>query len=192
MQELHRTLYRTLVDRGWYVNHSFTRQTVMLVIAGILGVASIGLGAVFGLFVGMSFFFAAIIMGIFAFFMPKPTADGIHMKKRVLGFKEFMHTAERYRAQWHEEEQMFTNYLPYAIAFDDVQRWAKTFEGVHTAQPDWYESNLPFNVAIFSTQFSGIQSALTIATAPKAPSGGGSGGGGFSGGGFGGGGGGSW
>ncbi len=193
MQALRRSIFDALVERGWYVKKSFFRSHAMLLFAGILGVLSVFTGAFFGLFVNMSFFFAALVVGIFAWFMPKPTRRGVELKRRVLGFKLFMHTAERYRSKWHEEENMFTRLLPYAIAFDDVNAWAKTFSGIEQKSPDWYISSQPFSVALFYVQFSSLQKAMTVATAPGTPSsGGGAGGGGFSGGGFGGGGGGSW
>jgi hypothetical protein len=79
--------------------------------------------------------------------------------------------------------------LPYAIAFNDVKKWAKTFEGVYQKQPDWYSGNVALVAIASSGRFDAVSSAIKSATLPGSS---GSGGGGHSGGGFGGGGGGSW
>ena len=76
-------------------------------------------------------------------------------------------------------------------AGDDI--WVKQFEGVLTAAPAWYGSDLSsWNANSFGSRMAGFQSAATrtLGSAPGSSSGGG--GGGSVGGGGGGGGGGSW
>jgi len=195
MEAFHRALFAELTDRGWYVKRSFFRRWAFLALAGVMGMLSIAVSDLFGTFIALSFFFVALIIAVFAWFMPQPTKVGARMRHRVAGFCRFMHTAERYREKWHEEERMFTRLLPYAIAFDDVKRWVKTFDGIEQVAPEWYLSNAAFTASIFGTTFDELSQSFTIATAPVAPGGsGGSGfsGGGSSGGGYGGGGGGSW
>ena len=91
---------------------------------------------------------------------------------------------------------MFSEYLPYAIVFGAVDRWAKAFEGLGAQPTDlgWYVGTQPFIYADFSHAVNDF-STVTAGSLTSTPAGSGSsgfGGGGFSGGGFGGGGGSSW
>jgi len=96
------------------------------------------------------------------------------------------------------DKQLFSKFLPYAIALDVTKNWAKAFEGVYQEKPDWYVPHGGigvFHPYMFSTAVSSMAANVGSAmfSAPRGSgSGGGGFGGGFSGGGFGGGGGGSW
>ena len=131
------------------------------------------------------------------------TAEGRAVCDQVEGFKTYLATAEADQLRFEEGEDIFSKYLPWAIAFELADRWAKVCADLVAMgrlpdmTPYWYVGN--YHLAAFNTAF--ITSSLTSAATP-APSagsggsgfGGGSsfGGGGFSGGGGGGGGGGSW
>ncbi len=119
----------------------------------------------------------------------------------ILGFREFMSRAERDRLERMKDKDLFSKFLPYAIALDIVDNWAKAFEGIYQEPPDWFTSPAGFRTFhpyTFSRSISAATSSLGSAmfSAPRGSgiSGGGGGfsGGGSSGGGFGGGGGGSW
>jgi len=107
-----------------------------------------------------------------------------------------MNTAEKYRQQFAEKAEIFTQLLPYAIVFGVVDRWAKAFEGIDTsgASNGWYVGNAPFQAALLSSSLQSMNNNISSAISASPPSSGsGSGfGGGSSGGGGGGGGGGSW
>jgi uncharacterized membrane protein len=131
--------------------------------------------------------------------MPAKTRAGTSAYMDILGFQEFMSRAEKDRLERMGDKDLFSRFLPYAIALDVVDNWAKAFEGIYQEPPQWYTSHaggMTFNPHIFSRSISSATSSIGSAmySAPRGSgiSGGGSGGGGFSGGGFGGGGGGSW
>jgi uncharacterized membrane protein YgcG len=125
------------------------------------------------------------------------------MCDQVEGFRKYLATAEADQLRFEEGEDIFSKYLPWAIAFNLADRWAKVCADLVAmgrlpdVVPYWYVGY--YHLGAFNTAF--ITSSLTSAASP-APSagssgtgfGGGSsfGGGGFSGGGGGGGGGGSW
>ena len=108
-----------------------------------------------------------------------------------------MLTAEKDRQKFAEKEGIFSAYLPYAIVFGIVDRWANAFRGLDARAAGiaaWYVGTTPFNAASFSSDLQSFSSSLSLSVA-STPGGSGSsgfGGGGFSGGGGGGGGGGSW
>ena len=190
--ELRKIVQQWVVQEGYYVEHSFARQGAVIIGGFILcGLSVVIVPTFFGLFSIVCGVVSGIGIMILGFLMPSLTPEGLEVKRKILGFKEFMHTAERYRSAWHEKENIFADYLPYAIAFDDVQKWAKTFEGVSQAAPDWYTGHMPLMVLASSGEFNSITSSIRSATSTPNSTGA-SGGGGSSGGGFGGGGGGSW
>lgn len=136
--------------------------------------------------------------------MPRRTARGSAMLTRTLGFREFVAQAEGDRMAFAEAEQLFVEYLPYAVVFGCVERWAQVFEdiGVDVGQAvgGFYYGPGPFHLMAFSAGMNDFSSSMGTAVTAAPPStgsggfssGGFGGGGGFSGGGMGGGGGGSW
>jgi len=148
---------------------------------------------------------AGILTGIpvlaFAKSMPAKTRAGASAYMDILGFQEFMNRAEKDRLERMGDKDLFSKFLPYAIALDVADNWAKAFEGIYQEPPDWYVSPggfRTFSPYAFTHSLNSVTSDLSSAmfSAPRGSSGGGSGGGfgggGSSGGGFGGGGGGSW
>lgn len=137
----------------------------------------------------------------FAKAMPAKTKLGASVYMDILGFQEFLNRAEKDRLEKMGDKDLFSKFLPYAIALDVADNWAKAFEGIYQDPPQWYVSPggfrtfSPYN---FSHSISSMTSDLSSAmfSAPRSSGVGGgsgfSGGGGSSGGGFGGGGGGSW
>jgi uncharacterized membrane protein len=146
---------------------------------------------------------AGILTGIpvlaFAKFMPAKTRAGASAYMDVLGFQEFMNRAEKDRLERMGDMSLFSKFLPYAIALDVADNWAKAFEEIYQDPPDWYVSPVGFRTFspyAFTHSLNSVTSNLGSAmfSAPRSSGGGGGGfgGGGSSGGGFGGGGGGSW
>lgn len=140
-----------------------------------------------------------IIVFVFGWFMPRKTEKGVIAHEHAEGFREYLKTAEKYRLQWQEKENIFEKFLPYAMVFGVVGKWAKAFEGMTLPQPDWYHGQAfsagVFNAAMFESAFNSINTSMNsavLSSPSRSGSGSGFGGGGFSGGGGGGGGGGSW
>ncbi|MFH1711953.1 MAG: DUF2207 domain-containing protein [Patescibacteria group bacterium] len=197
MQKVTSGIRKKLEKDGYYTKSGFILRAILFALTGIMGYFSIFFGIAMGAVTGVAFFIATVVVAVFAFLMPKMTVKGVKLLRQVLGFKLFMHTAERYRSEWQEKDNIFADYLPYAIAFHDVDRWAKTFEGLEQKNPDWYDSRMPFtNTAVFASNLTSVTNSFSAAASPQrtGASTGSSGlsGGGFSGGGFGGGGTGSW
>ncbi|HEY2598301.1 MAG TPA: DUF2207 domain-containing protein [Candidatus Dormibacteraeota bacterium] len=166
-----------------------------LVLAGFA--ATVGLGLAFGWgLVGLAIVITGIALAATFPFMPQRTAAGRSLLQHTLGFRLYMTTAEKYRQQFAEKAQIFTQLLPYAIVFGCVTQWAKAFEGIDTAAANsgWYVGNAPFQAAFLASSLESMNANISSAITYVPPSSGSSSGfsGGFSGGGGGGGGGGSW
>jgi uncharacterized membrane protein len=122
------------------------------------------------------------------------TAGGRDQMLHALGFRLYMNTAEKYRQQFAEKAEIFTQLLPYAIVFGCVTRWAKAFAGLDTSRTaPWYIGTAPFQAGLIAANLETLNTQISSAITPVSSRGSSSGfSGGSSGGGGGGGGGGSW
>jgi len=204
LELLKNTLYKELVRKRYFLSSPEKVRNVYL-IAGIISVVIAPFVFAFLTTFGGKGMFAGILTGLpvlaFSRVMPAKTKAGAFAYMDILGFQEFMNRAEKDRLERMGEKDLFSKFLPYAIALDVADNWAKAFEGIYQEQPEWYVSHgrfKTFSPYTFSRSFNSVTSSLSSAmfSSPRGSgvggSGGFSGGGGSSGGGFGGGGGGSW
>lgn len=208
-------LYEAVVEARWFVGSPETNRTTVVAIAvattciaifaaAILATVGLGLLLIPLLMVG------ALIVVASRWTAGRTAAGGAALSQ-TLGFKQYLETAEADQLRWEEGEDIFSRYLPYAIAFDCADRWAGVFadlvaRGEPVPVPSWYVGVGTQPQDFFTTQglsslmgsFDTVSASLGGAVAASTVgSGGGSGfsGGGFSGGGgggVGGGGGGTW
>ena len=167
---------------------------IVLVVAGGFLADWLGTGFGWGL-VGVAVALLGIVLIATFKLMSVRTAAGRDLMQHTLGFRLYMNTAEKYRQQFAEKAEIFTQLLPYAIVFGCVTRWAKAFEGIDTSRSaSWYVGAQPFQAALLASNLESMYSSIStaVASTPGGSGGSGFGGGGFSGGGGGGGGGGSW
>ena len=165
-----------------------------IILTNILGLNPILL--ISGIIMAVSLLISGIIGIIFAHFMPALTKKGAEAKWESLGFKEYLHTAERFRIG-EETLETFSLFLPYAMVFGVEKQWAKRFTDFEYKQQGWYypaaiysgSGRAPANFSEFSSGFSSFSSAIASSFSP--PGGSGAGGAGGAGGGGGGGGGGA-
>ena len=194
-------LYSQSMENGFFARNPETTTTISRV-AGI-AVAVIGAGLVYGAgklfgggFIGVPVIAAGLAIFFLAPAMPRRTGRGRVMYRRSLGFRKFMVTAETERQKFAENANIFHDYLPYAIVYSCVERWAKVFKdlGIDPGEPYYYVGRGPFVAAAFAENVASFSSSIssTMASTPGGSGGSGFGGGGSSGGGGGGGGGGSW
>ena len=213
MSDLKNEFYKTLAkvkkqlytqvtskDRFFPLNPETMRTTHA--IAGLV-LAGIGIGAIVALgtylgagIIGLPIVLGGLLLLLLSRAMSRRTGRGREVYRRMLGFREFMTVAETDRQRFNEEAGLFQEYLPYAIVFGCVDKWAKVFEdlGINPGTTGWYVSTHAFAPLAFSRNLESFSSSMSsaIASTPGGSGGSGFGGGGFSGGGGGGGGGGSW
>ncbi|MBP9989341.1 MAG: DUF2207 domain-containing protein [Ruminococcus sp.] len=152
-----------------------------------------------------AFLFTAIEY-FFMLIMKTLTETGVKWKGEVIGFRDFIKTAELDKLEMlvNENPSYFYNILPYAYALGLTDKWARQFEKIAVQPPVWYNHGYygdTFSTVIFLNSFNRNINNVSknMITPPRTSSSGFSGsgggfsvGGGFSGGGFGGGGSGSW
>lgn len=195
-------LYEESVKRQKFFPHN--PDTVRTIAQGsgvVIALAGGGLTYLLGTFagagiIGLPVIALGVLVLLLAHLMPRRTAAGRVMYRRCLGFQLFMVTAERERQRLAEEQNIFHEYLPYAIVYGCVDKWAKALEGLglEGRETYWYSGPHGFVPLAFAASVSDFSSSVStvMASTPGGSGGSGFGGGGSSGGGGGGGGGGSW
>lgn len=193
-------LYGDALARGWFPRNPETVRVwwrwAALLLAG-LGVAiTIYLGRRLGAgLLGLPVIIGGFMLAILSRALPRRTAAGREAMRRVLGFARYIKTAETRQQAFAERANIFTSYLPYAIVFKCVDRWARAFSDIdlQAATAGWYVGGTQFDPGGFSSTLGNFSSSVST-TLASTPGGSGSSGfsGGSSGGGGGGGGGGSW
>ncbi|MGL5330065.1 MAG: DUF2207 family protein [Peptostreptococcaceae bacterium] len=145
--------------------------------------------------IGVSF-----ICMIMSGFIPRRSEYGREILEQIIGFRNFVESAEKDRLELllEEDPEYFYNTLPYAQVLGITKTWTKKFEGLTMQKPTFYETYYPMNnlymMNHIMNDMNKLNSSMTKGKddGSSGGSGGGFSGGGFSGGGSGGGGGSSW
>lgn len=196
-------LYEQMMNYKYFRKNPKNVRAAYYTIGGLMMGVAFPLAS-FGRFdIVIGIFISGILFMLFAGTMPKRTRKGADDLWHILGLKEFINVAEKYRIQWQEKENIFEELLPYAMVFGIADKWAETFKDIYKQPPEWYESTSGkvFNSMMLYNALNSFQSSSKsiLRSAPSqsgsyrsSGSSGFSSGGGFSGGGFGGGSVGSW
>lgn len=195
-------IYDDAMKRKWFATKPETARGMWVIVGVAMIVLGVGLSCFAALFIARGLFFLGLIpAGLFMLIVSRSmahrTAAGSEMLRRVLGFRLYIETAEKHRQEFNEKENIFARYLPFAIVFGSVGKWAKAFEGLEdqaaASTSSWYTGTRPFQAMVFSSSLQNFSSSVGSTLSSTRSSSGGSGfSGGSSGGGGGGGGGGSW
>ncbi len=205
LARVRKQLYADMVGQGWYRQSPQTTRQAAVGLAILLLLASVGVTALlaatthYGL-IGVGLVVAAIVLLIVAPRFPARTGKGSAALARIQGFRLYVATAEKEQIRFQEREQIFSEYMPYAIVFGLAERWAAIFSDIGAVNPDgsgglyWYSGPPGWNMGLFAGSVSAFTGTTGASLSSTPPSASGSSGfsGGFSGGGAGGGGGGSW
>jgi len=208
LAQVQRQLYNDMVAQGWYrQSPERTRLVARLVAVGVL-VGAVLLTVLLALFTGAALLGVGLVLGAVALLVvagrfPARTGKGSAALARVQGFRLYIATAEAEQLKFGERENVFSEFLPYAIVFGLTGRWARVFASLGDAPAEglyWYGGPSVFSmshfgrsIGAFTTTTAGIIATTASASGTPGSSGlSGFSGGGFSGGGAGGGGGGSW
>ncbi len=203
VQAIQRELYQAVTEVGWFKGNPQTTRGVRVGLGMVVVAVAFVIGAWLQvLAVAIPVALIGLTVAMSSRWAPVRSAVGSAMTSQTLGFKQYLETAEADQIRWEEGQDIFSRYLPYAIAFGCADRWAKVFaelaaRGVQMEQPGWYMGpyGYAYGAAWGAGGFDSIIGTLdgfssSAASAMTAATAGSSGGSGFSGGGFGGGGGG--
>ncbi|MBN2096317.1 DUF2207 domain-containing protein [Candidatus Peregrinibacteria bacterium] len=191
-------LFDSLVAKGFFPKSPQKTRNKYLIKGFVVLFAGFLFQALEGVFLGtafsMVFFWNGIFSIIFAHHMPAKSKEGTLAREHILGFKDYLLTAEKDRLKFQEKENIFYEFLPYAMTLQIADKWSKAFKDIYNQPPNWYEGHAGvFNTTAFVRNLGTVSGSMGSALASRPGGSGGSGfSGGSSGGGFGGGGGGSW
>lgn len=198
------TLYDGLVSKRYFLRSPEKVRKLYMTAGVVIALAGFFMATMLAPFLQWRGIVAAVLSSLpvlaFSRAMPAKTRTGVLTYVDIMGFREFLNRAEKDRIERIGDKDLFSRFLPYAIALDVTDNWSKAFEGIYQNSPEWYTSTWAgrtFSPSLFSNSISSMTSSIgsAVFSAPRGSgigSGGASGGGGFSGGGGGGGGGGSW
>ncbi len=199
LAEAQKDLYADAMRRKWFTRNPDTARDWAQGAGVVIALAGGGLVYVLGLVGWAVAAVPVVLVGVLVFLgsplMSKRTAAGSEALRRTLGFRLYIETAEKRRQEFNEKANIFAEYLPYAIVFGSVEKWARAFRDIDTAPSvqSWYTGAAIFSAADFSRNLESFSSSVSSVITSTPGSSGGSGfSGGSSGGGGGGGGGGSW
>ncbi len=210
MAKVQAQMYKNVTALGWFRGNPQTARASW----GVAGFFILAAGVALTWMVGKAGPWALIplpiaLVGIMVIVTirnaPARKAEGTRVLAQARGFELFLSTADGNKLRFEEGRDIFSMYLPFAIAFGVADKWSAVFEklaaqGKVLAEPTWYGGYTYGTFWAMQHNFgSQMNSFVSLAgsaiSAPTPGSSGGSGfggGGGFSGGGGGGGGGGGW
>jgi uncharacterized protein (TIGR04222 family) len=201
LKKVEDALYDDAVAQGWFARRPDRTRILWRVLGVLAVVGSVVIAVLAAVFthaglVPLPLVVGSVVLLAAAGRMPRRTSKGTGTLRRVQGFRRFIEESEKERARFAERQNLFSEYLPYAIVFGATEKWARAFAGIDGRLPEttWYSGPNYFTVHSFSDSMHGFSTTTsgTIASTPSGSGSSGFGGGGFSGGGGGGGGGGSW
>lgn len=200
-------LYDDVTAHGWFRGNPSSIRTrwalagVGILVLGVLLTVLLAAVSSWGL-LGLAVVLVGVVVLVTTRTAPARTADGTAVLVQAQGFRRYLATAEADQIRFEEGQDVFSRYLPYAIAFGLTERWARVVadavaQGRPVAEPTWYHGTTAWPALWVGGGIVDDLSAFTHVaeaslTAPTPGSSGSSGSGGFSGGGVGGGGGGTW
>jgi hypothetical protein len=185
-------MYSEVTRRGWFrkspeqVRRRWTTLGKLVMGGGL--VSGLGLGLLSaetdrvgglslvipsGIVLGVGLLVAGGIIWSLGQRMAARTAAGSAVLAQSLAFKQYLVTAEAHQIRFEEAQDIFSRYLPYAIVFGVVDRWAATFSQVAEAataagqsidMPGWYTFSGSGDFGNFGGIASGVDSFDTMAS----------------------------
>jgi hypothetical protein len=203
-------IYADAMERRWFAARPDHVRLGVGVVGFLLTAAAVGVVVLLAAFTELALLGVPLVVGglavlLFSGRFPRRTPVGTGLYRRSRGFQRFIDDSEAPRARFAEQQNIFSEYLPYAIVLGSADRWAKTFAPLGAAAVTagtvgatgalWYVGAGPFlpgRLTDATERFAASASTTLQSTPPSSSGSSGFSGGGFSGGGGGGGGGGSW
>ncbi|MCG5216968.1 DUF2207 domain-containing protein [Streptosporangium sp. KLBMP 9127] len=153
-------LYHDVVTQGWFARRPDTVRTrwttagVVLTVTGVLATVALAWLTTYGL-LGLAVIIAGAALSVGGQYMPAKTAKGAAALAHTLGFREYLAGGELDQVPEAQRVELFSRYLPYAVVFDNVDRWARVVASVNGngRQVDhlyWYHGPAEWDLSKFA------------------------------------------
>lgn len=123
-------LYRDMVRLGWFARPPDQVRGLWTTVGMAVTAAGVLITGVLAAFTGFAFTgLAAVIVGAAftagAQYMPAKTRLGSSVYAHTMGFRAYLFSERAAQTPTDRRVTFFSRYLPYAVIFDDVERWAE-------------------------------------------------------------------
>ncbi|MEV7966577.1 DUF2207 domain-containing protein [Sphaerisporangium sp. NPDC088356] len=153
-------LYRDVVAQGWFarrpdsVRTRWTTIGVILTGLGVLATVLLAWFTTYGL-IGLALIIAGAALAVGGQYMPAKTSRGASALAHTLGFRDYLASGEIGEAPQAQRIELFSRYLPYAVVFDNVDRWARVVaslngNGGQTDHLYWYNGPAEWDLSKFA------------------------------------------
>jgi hypothetical protein len=160
LARVRRALYEDVVREGWFARRPDAERTrwttagMILTAVGVVGTVLLALFTELAL-IGLAVIIAGAALTLGGQHMPAKTARGATVLAHTIGFRAYLYRGEAEDVPEEQRLSVFSRYLPYAVVFDAVPRWAKTVEdaGVREKGADnlyWYEGPAEWDLSKFA------------------------------------------
>ncbi|WP_230883448.1 DUF2207 domain-containing protein [Planomonospora sp. ID82291] len=159
--KVRQALYHDVVTQGWFARRPDTVRTrwttlgVALTLGGVLATVALAWFTTYGL-LGLALIIAGAALAVGGQYMPAKTAKGAAALAHTLGFREYLSSAELGAdVPAAQRVELFSRYLPYAVIFDCVDRWARvvssvTGDGQQADNLYWYHGPAEWDLSKFA------------------------------------------
>ncbi len=154
-------LYEDVVREGWFARRPDSERTrwtttgSVLAGIGVIGTVSLALSTDLAL-IGLALIIAGAALAAGGRHMPAKTTRGATVLAHTLGFRAHLYRGEAPDAPAGDRVALFSRYLPYAVVFDSVPRWAATVADVGSGNGEpadnlyWYEGPAEWDLSNFA------------------------------------------
>ncbi|GAA2886455.1 DUF2207 domain-containing protein [Streptosporangium fragile] len=154
-------LYRDVVTQGWFARRPDTVRTrwttagMVLTAAGVLATVALAWFTTYGL-IGLALIIAGAALAVGGQYMPAKTVKGSTALAHTLGFREYLAQGDiGTDVPAAQRVELFSRYLPYAVIFDSVDRWARvvssvTGDGQQADNLYWYHGPAEWDLSRFA------------------------------------------
>jgi hypothetical protein len=153
-------LYEDVVRQGWFTRRPDSERTrwttTGTVLAGLGLIGTVGLALYTNLaLIGLALVIAGAALAIGGQYMPAKTTHGATVLAHTLGFRAHLYRGEAPDGPSDDRVALFSRYLPYAVVFDSVSRWAGTVadvggDGEQADNLYWYEGPAEWDLSNFA------------------------------------------
>jgi hypothetical protein len=153
-------LYEDVVRQGWFTRRPDSERTrwtttgTVLAGLGLIGTIVLALYTDLAL-IGLALIIAGAALAIGGQYMPAKTTRGATVLAHTLGFRAYLYRGEAPEGPAGDRVALFSRYLPYAVVFDSVARWAGTVADVGSDEERadnlyWYEGPAEWDLSDFA------------------------------------------
>ncbi|TDC02970.1 DUF2207 domain-containing protein [Actinomadura bangladeshensis] len=164
LAQVRSAMYDDVVKQGWFarrpdtVRSRWTVAGILVTLLGIAGTVALALTTEWAL-AGLALIIAGAALAYGGQYMPAKTARGATVLAHTIGFRAFLERGavpdDGEAVASRQRIALFSRFLPYAVVFDTVPKWAETVKdaGERAEGADnlyWYEGPAEWDLSKFA------------------------------------------